>query len=136
MKIERFEDLHAWQEARKLVGLAYQVTRREIFSSDRDLVRHIRRTAVSIMANIAEGFARYSVKNSKQFFITARGSVAELRSHFYVAFDQGYLSSDDLKAIHAQGDVVGKLVNGLIRNAKKQLAAPASLKTTSEPMNQ
>ena len=135
MRIERFEDLHAWQEARVLVALVYRVTRREVFSSDRDLVRQLRRSAVSVMANIAEGFARYSVKDSKQFFITSRASLAELRSHMYIAVDQEYLSQEDFKEVQARSEVVGKLINGLIRNAKKQLLVESS-HGMIQPMNQ
>ncbi|MFH1228154.1 MAG: four helix bundle protein [Planctomycetota bacterium] len=78
MAIKRFEDLIAWQEARKLTNSIYDLTEEYFFNKDFDLKNHIRRTAVSVMANIAEGFGRYSVKESMQFFVNARGSLAEL----------------------------------------------------------
>ena len=75
MKIERFEDLIAWQEARKLTNMMYDATDLSTFDKDIDLKRHLRRTSVSIMANIAEGFGRYSAKDSKKFYIDSRGSI-------------------------------------------------------------
>ena len=134
MKIERFEDLTAWQEARLLVKLVYQATKNSAFAVDRDLTRQVRRAATSVMSNIAEGFSRYSFKDSKQFFVVARGSLAELRSHAYVALDQRYVVKEEAEAIQAQVELVGKLVSGLIRNARRQLEASA-LETNSEPLS-
>jgi len=74
MKIERFEDLIAWQEARKLVNLIYDLTQKNSFK-DFGLANQIQRSSVSVMANISEGFGRYSFKDSKQFFTIARESV-------------------------------------------------------------
>ena len=70
MKIERFEDLVAWQQARKLAAMVYKLTNGPTFQGDRDLTRQMRRAAVSVMANIAEGFSRYSFKDSKVFFLS------------------------------------------------------------------
>jgi len=129
MKIERFEELEAWKEARELVNLIYRLTSRETFT-DRDLMRQMRRAAVSPMSNIAEGFSRYTIKDSKQFYITARSSLAELRSQAYVALDQAYWNPSNAATVQGQERVVGQLVSGLIRNARKQLAA-----STTEPLN-
>ena len=125
MKLEKFEDLHAWQEARALVGLVYRITMPSV-GLDRDLVRQMRRAATSTMSNIAEGFARYSFKDSKQFFITSRGSLAELRSQMYVALDQGYLTAVSAEELGGQIEIVGRLLWGLIRNARRQLAKGGS----------
>ncbi len=136
MKIERFEDLLAWQEARKLTAEVYQLSRQEGLHNDRTLVRQMRSSAISVMANIAEGFSRYSFKDSKQFFTTSRGSLAELRSHAYVAVDQGYISEDDAAMLQKQMEIVGKLVSGLIRNSRFQLERdePSSQRTI-EPLS-
>ena len=122
MKIERFEDLTAWQEARALVALIYGATATAPFSNDRELVRQMRRAAVSVMSNIAEGFSRYSYRDSKQFFMVSRSSLAELRSQSYVAADQGYANHEELVAMQESMERVGKLVTGLIRNSREQLA--------------
>ena len=121
MKIDRFEDLSAWQEARSLVKMIYRVTLGSAFNADRDLMRQIRRAAVSVMANIAEGFSRYSFKDSRQFFVTARASLAELRSHMYVALDLLYVVEGEMKIVQDQIEVTGKLLSGLIRNTQRQL---------------
>lgn len=122
MKIESFEDLIAWQEARRLTKLIYQLTSNGRMNADKDLIRQMRRASVSVMANIAEGFARYSLRDSKQFFVMSRSSLAELLSHAYVMIDQEYLLQEDVRVLQQQIEVVGKLINGLIRNTRKQLA--------------
>jgi len=137
VSIERFEDLMVWQEARTLSQLVYQATKQHTFSDDRDLVRQMRRAAISVMSNIAEGFSRYSVKDSKHFFVVARGSLAELRSQLYVARDQRYLVGQDAQEIQGQIETTGKLLSGLIRSARKRLQAGISdeLSETREPFN-
>ena len=72
------------------------------------------------MANIAEGFSRYSFKDSKQFFMMSRGSLAELRSHMYIAVDQEYVSIKHTAALHTQIEIVGRLISDLIRNSQRQ----------------
>ena len=90
-KIERFEDLIAWQKARALTKEIYQITRGGSFARDFGLSGQIQRAAVSIMSNIAEGFERGGRGEFHQFLSTAKGSCAEVRSQLYVAFEIGYL---------------------------------------------
>jgi len=90
-KIERFEDLIAWQKARALTKEIYQMTREGSFARDFGLSGQIQRAAVSIMSNIAEGFERGGRGEFHQFLSTAKGSCAEVRSQLYVAFEIGYL---------------------------------------------
>lgn len=126
MKIEKFEDLIAWQEARKLVNLIYDITQRNS-SKDFNLANQIQKAGVSIMANISEGFGRYSFKDSKQFFTMARGSIAEVQSHLYVILDRNMISKNQFQDIYEQSIKANKLINGLIRNVKYQI--------TKEPVN-
>jgi four helix bundle protein len=98
-KIERFEDLVAWQKARKLTRDIYQVTQKGDFSRDYDLARQIRSAAVSMMSNIAEGFERFGPREFHQFLSTAKASCAELRSQLYVAMDVGYLAHDQFEKL-------------------------------------
>ena len=121
MKIERFEDLIAWQEARKLVKMVYTITQRNGFK-DFSLADQIQRAAVSVMANISEGFGRFSFKDSKQFFTIARGSIAETQSHLYVISDRKMMSEDEFQKIYEQSIKTNKLINGLIKNVKYQIA--------------
>ena len=99
MAITRFEDIHAWQAARDLCGIVYGLTRGDKFSRDFALVDQVRRAAVSIMANIAEGFDSRSNSEFIQFLYYALRSASELQSHFYVALDQNYLTQAEFGEI-------------------------------------
>ena len=112
--IKRFEDLECWQEARKFVQIIYQLTKHESFSKDFRLVSQITSSAVSSMANIAEGFHRKSNRDFMKFLDYSRSSVAETLSHCYVALDQNYVTQEDLSTAKCQADIVWKKVNGFI----------------------
>lgn len=94
---KRFEDIMAWQKARRVTNLIYNVTKNGDFAKDFGLRDQIRRASVSIMANIAEGFARRSDKDFAYFLNISRSSTAEVQSHLYVAMDQGYIKKMNLK---------------------------------------
>ena len=96
-RIERFEDIQAWQKARDLTRLIYYLTKRDPFCKDWDLQRQICRASVSIMANIAEGFGRKSHKEFANYLNMAHASAAEVQSHIYVALDQSYVSRSDFE---------------------------------------
>ena len=87
----RFEDIDAWKKAREVTKLVYSETRQHEFSKDFGLCNQIRKACVSIMANIAEGFGRFSDKEFANFLNIAIGSAYEVQSHLYVALDQGYI---------------------------------------------
>ncbi len=106
--IKRFEDLECWKEARRFVHLIYRLTKKEKFRKDFELVRDVRRSAVSSMANIAEGFHRNSNKDFMKFLDYSRASVAESVSHCYVALDQEYISEDEMGEVNQQADIVWK----------------------------
>jgi four helix bundle protein len=118
-KIDRFEDLIAWQKARELTRAIYQVTQQGAFAKDFGLARQIQRAAVSIMSNIAEGFERRGRREFHQFLSTAKGSCAEVRSQLYVAFDIGYLVQSDFHKLLAQAEEVGRVVGGLRASVEK-----------------
>jgi four helix bundle protein len=118
-KIDRFEDLIAWQKARELTRAIYQVTQQGTFARDFGLARQIQRAAVSIMSNIAEGFERRGRREFHQFLSTAKGSCAEVRSQLYVAFDIGYLGKSDFHKLLAQAEEVGRVVGGLRASVEK-----------------
>jgi len=102
MAITRFEDIHAWQAARDLCNIVYVLTGDDKFSRDFGLVDQARRAAVSIMANIAEGFDSRSNSEFVQFLYYALRSASELQSHFYVALDQNYLTQSKFTEIYEQ----------------------------------
>lgn len=101
-KIERFEDLIAWQKARELTRVIYANTQSGPFAKDFGLSNQIQRAAVSIMSNIAEGFERGGRGEFHQFLSMAKASCAELRSQLYVAFDNGYLDRTKFREMLAQ----------------------------------
>ena len=116
MKIERFEDIKAWQEARVLVGMIHAAVGSDRrFGSDHRFRDQIQAAAVSIMSNIAEGFSRRSTKEFTQFLFIAKGSVAEVQSQLYVALDQGYTNQERFKELHSKSDEVARLISGFIR---------------------
>ncbi|TFV97401.1 four helix bundle protein [Algoriphagus kandeliae] len=99
MKIERFEDLEIWQEARELCKVIRSLTRKPRFSKDFKLVGQINGSSGSIMDNIAEGFDRDGNKEFIQFLSIARGSNAETRSQAYRAFDALYIDQIELDEV-------------------------------------
>jgi len=122
-KIERFEDLIAWQKARELTKGIYQVTREGPFAKDFGLSGQIQRAVVSVMSNIAEGFERGGRGEFHQFLSTAKASCAELRSHLYVALDIGYLDQRTFDQLLRQAEEVGRIVGGLRASVAKQRRA-------------
>ena len=83
MKYNKFEDIPVWQEARRFVSEVYDVTNK-YFQKDFDLIRQLRRAALSIVLNIAEGFERKSNKDFARFINNAKGSAGECRAVFHV----------------------------------------------------
>jgi four helix bundle protein len=118
-KVERLEDLIAWQKARDLARAIYQITQEGAFARDFGLARQLQRAAVSIMSNIAEGFERSGRREFHQFLSTAKGSCAEVRSQLYVAFDIGYLMKSEFQRLLAQAEEVGRVVGGLRASVEK-----------------
>ena len=118
-KIERFEDIKAWQKARSLVREIYQMTGEGKFAKDFSLRDQIRRAAVSVISNIAEGFSRQTDKEFTQFLYIAKGSVTEVQSQLYIALDLYYVSQEEFDSLYKQADEVGRLIFGFIRYLKK-----------------
>jgi four helix bundle protein len=116
MKLTRFEDLDCWKEARQLTRQVYEaIEQNSAWKRDVRLCSQIQSAAGSVMANIAEGFVRRSSKEFVQFLFIAMSSSAEVRSHLYIAVDQGYVSKDSFESIYAQADKVGRIISGLIK---------------------
>jgi four helix bundle protein len=119
-KLERFEDLIAWQKARLLTKAIYQATQQGKFTKDFALAGQIQRAAVSIMSNIAEGFERGSRGEFHQFLVVAKASCAEVRSQLYIAYDIGYLTQDEFDNLMLQAQEVTRIVSGLRSAVEKQ----------------
>jgi len=122
MKIERFEDILAWQEARKLVNMVYEAIKNNSkFQKDFRLTGQITGAAVSSMSNIAEGFSRRTRKEFRSFLFIAKGSTAEVQSLVYVCLDQQYLSKTIFDELYEQADKTAKLISGFITYLSKEL---------------
>lgn len=111
--VRRFEDLVAWQKARVLTAEIYAATKHGQFSRDAGLSNQIRRAAVSIMSNIAEGFERGGRSEFHQFISIAKASCAELRSQLYIARDVGYLHPQEFERLMTSAEEVGRILGGL-----------------------
>jgi four helix bundle protein len=119
-KIERFEDLIAWQKARILTQEIYHTTRQGTFAKDFGLTGQIQRAAVSVMSNVAEGFERGRLNEFHQFLSMAKSSCAEVRSQLYVALDTGYLEQTVFTRLIAQAEEVGRIIGGVRSSVDKQ----------------
>jgi four helix bundle protein len=112
-RVERFEDLIAWQKARELTKLVYSVSGSGKFAQDWGLKDQIRRASVSVMSNVAEGFDRSGRPEFRQFLVIAKGSCAEVRAQLYVALDVGYLSKQQFEELYTLTEETGRIINGL-----------------------
>jgi four helix bundle protein len=119
-RIERFEDFVAWQRARKLTAKIYEITDTGRLSKDYGLRDQLRRSAVSIMANIAEGYERGKASEFHPFLSVAKSSCAELRSHLYVAWDVNYLSNEGFEALKSEAEELARIVGGLRASAERR----------------
>ncbi|MDE1941449.1 MAG: four helix bundle protein [Patescibacteria group bacterium] len=116
-----FFDLNAWQEGRKLVKAVYEKTAGFPAEERFGLTSQMRRSSVSIIANIAEGFGRISIKEKMNFYNQAHGSLTELQSHIYVAADLRYLSEKDRDFLSTCLRDSEALLLGLLRSTKRRL---------------
>ena len=114
-KIQRFEEIESWKQARQLTKMIYACSDTGRFAEDYGLKNQIRRAAVSIMSNISEGFGRGGNKEFIQFLATARGSVSEVQSQLYVALDAGYIKQDQFEKLYAQATDTNNTISGFIR---------------------
>lgn len=108
MTIKRFEDIVAWQKARQLAILTYQ-----LFANLRDygFRDQIQRAAISISNNIAEGFERRGDKELKHYFFMAKGSCGELRSMLYMAIDLKYISQSELRLLFELSEEISRMLS-------------------------
>lgn len=114
-RIEKFQDLEAWKLARKITGEIYGISKHGEFSRDFALCNQIRRAAISILSNIAEGFGRNGDKEFLQFLSVAKASCAEVYAQLYVALDQKYIDEEQFKRIADDLEEAGKIIGGLMK---------------------
>lgn len=115
----RFEKLNVWQDARQFVSLIYEITRK--FPSDEKfgLTNQIRRAAVSIALNIAEGSDKKSDAEFIRFLRMSIGSCKEVVTAIYIALDQNYINQKDFDIIYKQANELVAKINALIRSLRR-----------------
>ena len=119
MQVKNFEDLEIWKDARLLTRGIYQLTKDLKFSKDFALRDQIRRAAVSIMSNIAEGFERGGNQEFVQFLYVAKASCGEVRSQLYVAVDQSYIAQKDCEELTKSFRRLSIMISNLIDYLKR-----------------
>ena len=112
--IKRFEDIGAWQEGRKLVRAIYQASCAGNFARDFALRDQIRRAAISIPSNIAEGFERDGNREFYQFLSLAKGSCGEVRTQLYLALDEAYLTTSQFDSLSEAVLRISRMVASLM----------------------
>lgn len=117
---KRFEELEVWQRAKDLTNLIYKFSSDGVFSRDFGLRDQMRRAAVSIMSNIAEGFESQTQSVFIQYLARAKASAGEVRAQLYIAKDQGYIPEDGFKELFSQAEICSKQLARLIQYLETQ----------------
>jgi four helix bundle protein len=123
MSAGTFESLRIWHDARRLTARIYAVTRLASFSRDPVLRNQIRRAAVSVMSNIAEGHERGGLREFRRFLEIAKGSCAEMRSQLYTAEDVGYLDRSEASELRTLSAALSRSIDALSRSREIRAAA-------------
>ena len=113
-----FRNLIVWQKAKDLAVTVYKTTNNGAISRDFGLKDQIRRSAVSIASNIAEGDERDTDKDAVRFFYMAKGSLAELQTQIQIAHEIDYIKRDVYEKIEAECKIIGKMIGKLIKARK------------------
>ncbi len=109
-----FEETDSWRKARELTRKIYKLSSHGELANDFALRDQIRRAAISIMSNIAEGFERGGRRDFLQFLSIAKGSTGEVKAQLYIALDQGYISLEIFRELGATVSEIGVLISGLM----------------------
>jgi four helix bundle protein len=117
-KIKRFEDLEVWQIGKQLVIKVYSLTKKfpkdEVFG----LTSQVKRAALSVPANIAEGFGRFHYPDKAKFYLNARSSLYELKSHLLIAKELGFWNERDVEEIMNVIETLSIKINNLIESTR------------------
>jgi four helix bundle protein len=116
--VKHFEELEVWQRAREMAREVYSCGGNGGFGRDFGLKDQIRRAAVSVVSNIAEGFERGGDREFHQFLAQAKGSCGEVRAQLYIALDQGYLAQDQFDRLSDRALQISRMLAGLMNYLK------------------
>ena len=130
--IKRFEDVEAWKKGRELTRRIYQITSKNKFTRDYALRDQIRRAAISITSNIAEGFDRGGNREFVQFLAIARGSASELKSQLYTALDADYFDQKEFAELYQLAHSVVLLIGGFIKYLQQSELSGQKFKTATQ----
>jgi four helix bundle protein len=119
--VRRFEDFKVWQKARALTSAVYKATRARTFADDRACADQMRRAALSIGSNIAEGFERGTPAQFRQSLYISRGSCGELRSQLYSALDNAQIDEQTFRALSEAAEEISRMLWGLIGHIEQKL---------------
>lgn len=125
-KIKTFTDLYAWQRGHELVLKIYNTTEKFPKSEMFSLTDQMKRAAISITSNIAEGFGRCGYKEKLHFYFISQGSLTELKSQLFIARDIGYITKDKFLSVYEMADKAHQLLQGLITKTKSFSVTPKS----------
>lgn len=115
-----FEETKIWQESRNLVnGIYLAIQSNTAFSQDYALGNQIKRAAISIPSNIAEGFERSTNKELIHFLFIAKGSAGEVRTQLWLASDLNYLSKKELDTLIEKAKTISRMIQGMINYLQK-----------------
>ena len=117
---KRFEDLEVWQKAKELTNLIYRLSSSGAFARDFGLRDQMRRAAVSIMSNIAEGFESQTQTMFMQYLARAKGSAGELRAQLYIALEQEYITNAEFQSAFSLAEQCSRQLASFIRYLETQ----------------
>jgi four helix bundle protein len=133
--IQRFEDVEAWEKGRELTRCIYQITSKNEFARDFALKDQIRRAAISITSNIAEGFERAGNREFIQFLAIARGSASELKSQLYAALDAEYIDQREFGELYKLAHSTVLLISGFVKYLQQSELNGRKFKTPTKRNN-
>lgn len=123
MSIQSYRDLEVWKKSIQLIKSCYLLTDKFPKTETYGISSQLRRSVVSVAANIAEGHSRSSTKEFIRFIDIAYGSLAETETHLIIACELGYITASDIENILVKSAEIGRMLNGLVSSLQKRIAS-------------
>lgn len=133
-KVEKIEDIVVWKLAIELTNSIYTITNNKNFTNDFALKDQIRKSAISVPSNIAEGFERNGINQFLYFLVIAKGSAGELRTQLLIAKNQKYITENEFERINKEALEVSKKLGSFITYLK-EFKQKQTNNTTKQPKN-